>query len=305
MRVSVIIPTYNRAGTIRMAVDSALAQTYPDLEVIVVDDGSKDDSLGVLATYGDRIRVISQANGGPSAARNRGVQDATGEIIAFLDSDDKWMPDKIARQVALMQRGGPAMCCCVCNAQVIANDGKEIGTTFGMAGIRPIFGEGEWTNPQKVLATRFLLFNQVVAIRRDAFEKIGGFNLNLRLLEDYELSLRLSSAGSWGVISEPLVVKYNDDDGIGVSCMADKEKHLAVCGDVISGILAGDYLEPEAKRFLHLSLADLKTESRLLKMSGRGAVPAVWGRVVETWLRGRRTLRRRFPSWPRFEGRAL
>lgn len=305
MLVSVIIPTYNRAGTIRMAVDSALAQTYPDLEVIVVDDGSKDDSLAVLATYGDRIRVIPQANAGPSAARNRGVLEARGEIIAFLDSDDKWMPEKIARQVALMERGGPEMCCCVCNAQVIGNDGKQIGTTFGMSGIRPIFTEGEWTNPQKVLSTRFLLFNQVVAIRREAFDRVGGFNLDLRLLEDYELSLRLSSAGSWGVISDPLVVKYNDDDGIGVSCMADKEKHLAVCGDVISGILDGSYLEQDAKHFLRLSLADLRTESKLLKISKRGPVPAAWGRLVETWLRGRRTLRRRFPSWPQFEGRAL
>ena len=216
MKISVIIPAYNRQDTIVAAVESALGQTHPDKEVIVVDDGSTDGTVKALENYGDRIRVVCQANAGPSAARNRGVMESNGEIVAFLDSDDEWMPEKIARQVSVMERGGPSMCCCVCNAVVRGVDGNTTGETFTFAGIRPAFDEGVWTNPQEVLATRFLLFNQVVAVRREAFDRVGGFNENLRLLEDYELSLRLSSAGDWGVIREPLVVKYNDTRGIGV-----------------------------------------------------------------------------------------
>ena len=233
---SVIIPTYNRQDTIVGSVESALAQTYGNLEVIVVDDGSTDGTVRTLDRFGGRIRVIRQRNAGPSAARNRGVAESNGEIVAFLDSDDHWLPEKIARQVALMERGGPEMCCCVCNATVKGEDGAAIGETFDFAGIRPPFVEGEWSNPQELLATRFLLFNQVVAVRREAFDRVGGFDETMRLLEDYELSLRLSSAGAWGVIRDPLVTKYNDTFGLGVACMSDAEQHASVRASVLAGI---------------------------------------------------------------------
>jgi len=111
--VSAIIPTYNRAHVICDAVESILAQTYREIEVIVVDDGSKDDTLPRLKQYGDRIRVVSQANAGPAAARNRGIAVAQGELIAFLDSDDLWLSTKIERQVALLQRAGESVPCCL------------------------------------------------------------------------------------------------------------------------------------------------------------------------------------------------
>ena len=97
--VSVIIPTYNRAEIIEEAVDSVLAQDYKDFELIVVDDGSTDNTSEVLATYGDDIRVLYQENKGVSAARNRGISEAAGKLIAFLDSDDLWMPQKLTTQV--------------------------------------------------------------------------------------------------------------------------------------------------------------------------------------------------------------
>ncbi|RYD30434.1 MAG: glycosyltransferase family 2 protein, partial [Verrucomicrobiaceae bacterium] len=93
--VSVIIPTYNRIATIARAVDSVLAQTYPDIELIIADDGSSDGTCESLAGYGDRLRIVRQANSGPSAARNLGARAARGEILSFLDSDDSWLPDKI------------------------------------------------------------------------------------------------------------------------------------------------------------------------------------------------------------------
>lgn len=118
MLVSIIIPAFNRESTIAASVESALAQDHPKIEVIVVDDGSTDGTIGELERFGDRIVVIRQPNAGPSAARNRGVANAKGEIVAFLDSDDLWLPGKVSRQVALMERASSRLVCCVCNAEV-------------------------------------------------------------------------------------------------------------------------------------------------------------------------------------------
>ena len=98
--VSVVVPAYNYARYLPKAIDSALGQTHPPLEVIVVDDGSTDDTPRVLAAYADRIRVIRQANQGAGAARNAGIAAARGEYVAFLDSDDLWHPRKLELQLA-------------------------------------------------------------------------------------------------------------------------------------------------------------------------------------------------------------
>ena len=307
MLVSVIIPTYNRANRVLDAIASALAQTYRQLEVIVVDDGSTDTTEAALAPLTDRIRVVRQANGGPSVARNRGAAEASGQIVAFLDSDDRWMPDKIERQVALMRRAGPRMCCCVCNATVKGADGRTLGHTFDRARIKFDFAEGEWTNPEEVLATRFLLFNQVVAIRRDAFDRVGGFNPALRILEDYELSLRLASVGNWGVIREPLVLKYSDTQGIGVACMLNAELHAEVRIELISGMLdSGHAFSQQARRNLHRALAELRAESRTHALLKHGGILATASATaLGLCLRAHRALRRRSPAWPRFEGQPL
>jgi glycosyltransferase involved in cell wall biosynthesis len=304
MLVSVIIPTYNRASTIVPVIESVLEQTYKKIEVIVVDDGSSDGTEHVLKNFGDRISVIRQENAGPSAARNRGVAVSKGEIVAFLDSDDHWMPDKIERQVSLMGRLGPDVCCCVCNAWVRGTEGEDSGNTFDSAGIRLTFIEGQWTNPQDVLATRFLLFNQVVAVRREAFDRVGGFNEALRLLEDYELAVRLASVGAWGVISDPLVIKHNETWGIGMECMMDRAKHARVCTNVIAGLIDTVHdLGPLARLNFQRTLCELKTESRALDLIRRGGLVSLGtGHTLEFLLRMRRAVRRRSPSWPKFEG---
>jgi glycosyltransferase involved in cell wall biosynthesis len=203
--VSVVIPTYNRAGMISQTIDNVFQQTYRNLELIVVDDGSTDDTQDMLRQYGDRIRVVIQANSGPAVARNRGVEVARGEIIAFQDSDDLWKPAKLARQVALLVKAGTSVPCCLCNAEMGIVNGKAL-TSFDYSLIRPPQEEGLWLNVGDVLATRFVLFNQSVAIRRAAFEKLGGFDETLKYLEDYDLPLRLALEGPWAFIREPLVI---------------------------------------------------------------------------------------------------
>ncbi len=102
--VSVIIPVYNSASTLSQAIDSVLEQTYSNFEIIAVNDGSTDNSLELLKGYDSKIRLITQANAGVATARNRAIAEANGELVAFLDSDDWWLPHKLARQVAFLQK---------------------------------------------------------------------------------------------------------------------------------------------------------------------------------------------------------
>jgi glycosyltransferase involved in cell wall biosynthesis len=202
--VTAIIPTFNRAGVVGEAIDSVLQQTYSKVEVIVVDDGSTDGTPAMLRRYGNAIRVITQENAGPSAARNRGIACANGSIVAFLDSDDLWLPAKLERQVALLQRLDASVPCCLCNIAMRWKTKER--SSFESGFLKPAIGEGIWLNPDEVLATRFVLFTQGVAIRRATLERIGGFDERLRLLEDHELALRLSPEGPWAFIADPMVV---------------------------------------------------------------------------------------------------
>lgn len=204
MKVSVIIPTYNRAATVVRAVESVLAQTLPPDEIIVVDDGSTDHTAAVLDRFRTRVRIIVQRNQGASAARNTGIRAASCEVIAFLDSDDYWRPTKLERQMELFRRF-PEATCCVCNARLEYETG-EVLYSFDVAGLKPATETGLWTNPMEVLVTRFLLFNQVVAVRREALHSAGFFDESLRIMEDYDLQLRLALTGPWTYLREPLVI---------------------------------------------------------------------------------------------------
>jgi glycosyltransferase involved in cell wall biosynthesis len=234
MLVSVIIPTYNRERTIERAVDSVLAQTWQSIELIVVDDGSVDRTVDILARYGNRIVVIKQKNQGPSAARNTGIKAATGEIVAFLDSDDSWLPEKIERQVHLLQRtANQGAGCCVCNANMVYSNGKTV-TSFAVAGLEASQSEGVWLNPAEILVTRFLFFNQVVTVRRDWLERSGFFRSDLRILEDYDLALRLSLLGPWAFISDPLVVWHGGEENSLSKTVSDSDSNIRAYNILVS-----------------------------------------------------------------------
>jgi glycosyltransferase involved in cell wall biosynthesis len=210
--VSVIIPTYNRAAFIADAIESVKCQTYQSVEIIVVDDGSTDDTLVWLERYRDDVRVLTQSNRGPAAARNTGLRAARGEIVALLDSDDVWEPHKLARQIRLLQRAGPDVPCCICNAWMVFPDGSR-QETFDYARLFPSVSEGVWLNPAEIFASRFVLFAQTAAIRRAVLERIGGFDESLRFHEDHELPLRLAIEGPWVFIKDPLVSYRRDSPG--------------------------------------------------------------------------------------------
>ncbi len=184
---SVVIPAYNSAGCIRRAIDSALAQTLPPLEIIVVDDGSKDDTAAVVGAYSDPVRLIRQANGGPGAARNHGARVARGEWIGLLDADDAWLPHKLATQLLFTRSDKTG----VVHAAVLSGATQDIPE-------RATF-ERLWS--------RNVVKTSTVLVRKSAFEQVGGFDEDRALIgvEDYNLWLRLARAG-WDIVYCPEVV---------------------------------------------------------------------------------------------------
>jgi glycosyltransferase involved in cell wall biosynthesis len=203
--VSVIIPTYNRAELICQTIENVFQQTYQDFEIIIVDDGSTDDTLQKLAKFGEKIRVVTQANAGAAAARNRGAKVASGEMIAFQDSDDVWMPTKLEKQLKVLQDARADVSCCLCNAEMHFADKST--TSFELAWLQPAIESGLWTNVAEVLSTTSVLFNQCSLIRSETFKKIGGFDEQYRYMEDYDLPMRLSLEGrTWAFVREPLVI---------------------------------------------------------------------------------------------------
>jgi glycosyltransferase involved in cell wall biosynthesis len=126
--VSVLLPVYNRASSVARAIESVLAQTYAPVELIVIDDGSTDGTRDVLARYASRMTILEQNHGGAYRARNTGIQHSTGELIAFIDSDDAWLPEKLARQVPLFERDEVGLV--FGNARVLTPSGPTEKTMF-------------------------------------------------------------------------------------------------------------------------------------------------------------------------------
>ena len=303
MLVSVIIPTYNRGGTIARAVDSVLAQTWKEMEIIVVDSHSTDETTEVLASYGDKIRVIRQPKEGPPAARNAGIKLAKGEIISFLDSDDEWLPDKLERQVKLLQATESAgVKCCVCNARMEFAD--ETVDSFTSADLHPEYREGVWINPAEVLTTRFLFFNQVAAVRRDALEQTGYFRPGM--MEDYDLALRLSLMGPWAFIADPLVVWHEQV----ADSLTRKTSELGRCErtyEILKDISGSPHLgRLFPKHLMPRRMRKLKQRISALRLSARpDSFASLVGKFWLRYLRGCDVLYWRLPSTPRMVTRPV
>ena len=200
--VSVVIPAYNRAETIRRSVDSVLQQDYRKIELLVVDDASSDGTLDMLRQQPDpRLRVIRQpSNGGVGAARNRGIEEARGDFIAFLDSDDEWLPGKLSRQMAAFENAPGRV------GMIVT--GVENRFKDGATAIQRAHRNGGWF---ETLLLRNTLHGAPSSgvFRREVFEVVGGFDPRLPAIEDYELWLRISRFFDIASIDEPLV-RYFD-----------------------------------------------------------------------------------------------
>lgn len=200
MLVSVIIPTYNRKAYVCQAIDSALAQTYADCEIIVVDDGSTDGTGKALQErYGERIRYIYQNNRGEAAARNEAIRHSRGQCIALLDSDDLWEPTKLEEQVELLKyRDEVGLVSC--HALRIDADGNLVSTAPMYAGQVPD------PIPLELLVLRSPLFASTVLVRRTCLDGVGGFLDEIRYGEDRDFFLRVAARCQVGFVHEPLVL---------------------------------------------------------------------------------------------------
>lgn len=195
--VSVIIPTYNARQYICRAVDSALAQTYQDIEIIVVDDGSTDDTVGVLKKYGGKVRILSQKNSGPSAARNKGIREARGQYIAFLDSDDRWASEKLEKQLGVIQ-DDPAVRFVNCSVCFIDEDTGKKRT------------ESKSDIPRQKFLHKLHVENLVGSpsgwlVARECFDAAGVFDESLKVAEDWELALRICKRYKYSVLPQTLL----------------------------------------------------------------------------------------------------
>ena len=184
VRVSVVTPVHNRARHLPPAVDSVLAQGFPGVEHIVVDDGSTDGTTAAAARYGDRIRYVRQENAGPSAARNRALSLARGEYVAFLDSDDVWLPGRLAREIPLLD-AAPRAGILYAAIDYIDADGNPSTVRRSRRGT-----PSGWILP--VLVRRNVMETSTVIVRRALVEEAGGFDPRHRWCEDLDLWLRIA-----------------------------------------------------------------------------------------------------------------
>lgn len=195
--VSVIIPTFNRWPLVGATIESVLAQSYTEFEIVVVDDGSTDDTALRLGQFGSRLRILKQQHRGVSAARNLAVCHACGSYLAFLDSDDLWLPEKLAVQTAFMEQNPAAQIC----------QTEEIWFRNGVR-VNPKAKHRKPSGDIFVSSLELCLVSpSAVMLTRDLFERVGGFDENLPVCEDYDLWLRITVDHSVPLIDDPLVLK--------------------------------------------------------------------------------------------------
>ncbi len=207
--VSVVIPAFNAAGTIRRAINSALAQTYDNLEIVVIDDGSRDATSDIVEAYHcPKIRLLRLAeNVGASGATNAGLAAARGEFVAFLDADDEWLPTKLAKQVAILVKN-PAAVMATCFCRFVDAEG-HVSREFGLPP-PGVDKQGMW---RSLLAATFIAKPCVVA-RMDAVRKVGPFDVNLPVAEDQNMWIQLAMAGEVEFVPEYLTTVHDAPESL-------------------------------------------------------------------------------------------
>ena len=196
--VTVVIPTYNRMGLLSRALTSAARQTRPPDEVIVIDDGSTDDTQGLVRGQFPDVRYLQQENRGVAAARNRGIGEARGDWLAFLDSDDEWLPRKLERQLEALRRE-PEFLLCHTN-EIWIRRGRRVNP------MKKHTKSGGYIF--KKCLPLCVISPSSVLIHRSLFERVGLFDESLPVCEDYDLWLRVTPTRPVLYLEEPLVIKY-------------------------------------------------------------------------------------------------
>jgi glycosyltransferase involved in cell wall biosynthesis len=235
-RVSAIIPTYNYARYVVAAVESALSQSFEDLEIVVVDDGSTDDTRETLRHLGARIRYIPQAHRGLAATRNVGIGVSRGRYLAFLDSDDLWLPDKVSMQVARLD-AEPAVGLVYTEATLF-ND--ESATEIP---------HSHWSEHPSGKILPWLLRHNVVPsptpmVRRELFEKVGPFDERLSSCEDWDMWIRIAQVSEFAYVDRVLA-RYRVHSA---NMSLDQERMMTGRFRVLQKTFSGTGVPSEARR---------------------------------------------------------
>jgi len=265
--VSVIIPTYNRADLLRRALDSLARQTLQDFETIIVDDGSTEDIADLAASHTTKPTLVRQNRAGPAAARNRGAAEARADLIAFLDSDDEWLPTKLERFLAAIT-ANPQTPVWYGPMSPIDADG------------RPVPGRTKPCHAGRITRQLFessFVHVPTVVIRRDLFDRFGGFDPQLRVCEDYDLWLRISAKHDFGLIPEPLALRRLHPQRLSKSCM---RRNLAVK----AGVLERFFRDPISAALLHREQARRRL-ARVMLAAARSALRDRHPHEADSWAR--------------------
>jgi len=318
MKVSVVIPTFNRAAVIEECLQSVIAQTHRDLEVIVVDDGSTDDTARRVARFlhDPRVRYAFQPNHGAGAARNRGVQLSTASVISFLDSDDLWKLDKNATDVAFLLDE--------VEVDAVFSDVEKTqpdGSTSSLAREFRVFSQllsdkrstdRRLTFPQRTMYLCLLqelpVKTSTLSLRRAAFQSVGGFDTTIVSGQDWEFFLRLSKAHRFGYTDRPLAGYRTSTDSLhvlsgvrGLRAMWDvmKRERRTMRDDAEARAAAARGIVNRCKRvaWLHLArgerLSALKAyldgywdsgDAELLLRVLGCCLPGKWVRLARKWV---------------------
>jgi cellulose synthase/poly-beta-1,6-N-acetylglucosamine synthase-like glycosyltransferase len=271
--VSVIIPAYRAAGVIGRAVDSLLAQTRPPDEILIIDDGSPDDVAAALEPYGQRVRLLRQPNGGASSARNRGLDEATGEWIAFLDADDYWEPCKLERQLSLLQA----------HPEVGLVAGRFFAQTPGQAKRdalphwRHLFERVLTPRGPDALEVARRVWTSIVLFRRSLLGN-HRFDTTLRTAEDVDLWVRLVRTTSVYMIWEPLATCVEEAGSLSRSDVAGDCRNmlrvLARCADLLG---------PSGLRWWEANVYRQWAAGHLAAGEPRRALGPAWQRWRRQW----------------------
>jgi glycosyltransferase involved in cell wall biosynthesis len=241
VKVSVVIPAYNGDRYLGAAIDSVLGQTYQDYEIIVVDDGSTDNTAQVAKQYGKAVRYLSQTNQGVAASRNLGLAAAMGDYIAFLDQDDLFLPDKLSSQVALLDRDDKLG---MVNSgwQIYRGDSLSDCQAERQAAVKP------WQQIPQLTATNLIIWKPVflgaMLFRRNWLERAGGFNTTLEQTPDVDLVLRLAKIGCPAAWVEQVTVKYRQHE---TNASNDALRQAQELNQITADFFTQSNLAPEIK----------------------------------------------------------
>ena len=271
--ISVIIPTYSYGRFLRDAIDSVLAQTVAPLEIIVVDDGSTDDTPEIVASYGDRIRYIRQQNAGVGAARNSGIAAARGEYLAFLDSDDIWLPEKLARELACLE-ADPGLGLVHCGVEMFDASGTVRISMTGREG---------WIAHELLRLDREVIASvgSCPLVPKRVVDEVGGFDESLPPSEDWDFVYRVALRYRIGFVPMVLVRYRLHSAGIHLNVAKMEKGMMAALGKAFASpdpavqslrrstygrmhrILAGCYFQKrEPRLFLRHMLESFRYDPR-------------------------------------------